>query len=243
MSGVASLRFDEIIPLLSDLLAMIYELRLYSVTPGRMADVHSRFQHYLPKLFARHGVDCVGKWSATSGPRAPAFVYIMRYRDYAERESCWASFYADPEWWSVRAETNAGEEMVESFDLMFMKPSPAWEVGASPSSEPVSGVHELIIQHVAIGQTAAMHEYLAKDHLPVLREAGAQVMGVFDVASGCNLPQVVTVLTWKNSEACHAGWQVISAHERLREKVKNQRSSIGCALLQRADVYLLEPMP
>ncbi len=34
---------------------MIYELRLYSVVPGRMPDLHARFER-LPPLFQRHGV-------------------------------------------------------------------------------------------------------------------------------------------------------------------------------------------
>src|SRR4051812_40871751 len=67
--------------------AMIYELRLYSVAPGRMADVHDRFNHHFPALFARHGVHCVGRWNAVAGPDAPRFVYLMAYRDYAERET------------------------------------------------------------------------------------------------------------------------------------------------------------
>jgi hypothetical protein len=222
---------------------MVYELRIYSVTPGRMADLHNRFQHYLPPLFARHGVACVGRWAVVSGPRTPAFIYLMRYKDYAEREACWASFYSDPEWWSVRVETNAGEEMVESFDLIFMKPNPAWDDTAASSGAPVGGIHELIVQHVALGQAAATNDHLTQSYLPALREAGAKVLGVFDVASGCNLPQVVTVLAWKDANARHAGWQSIATHEGLRDEIKLQRNGIGCALLQRADVYLLEPVP
>jgi hypothetical protein len=222
---------------------MIYELRLYSVTPGRITDVQNRYQHYLPKLFDRHGMACVGRWTATSGPKAPLFIYLMRYRDYANREECWASFSTDPEWWAVRAETNAGEEMIESFDLMFLKPSPAWEGGTNSPIQAAGGMHELIFQHVALGQSLATHNYLSEIHLPALTEVGAQVLGVFDVASGCNLPKVVTMLAWKDASARHAGWKAIASHQGLLAKVREQRKTVGCALLQRADVYTLEPAP
>jgi hypothetical protein len=53
---------------------MIYELRLYSVAPGRMADVHTRFNDHFPALFRKHGVNLVGRWHAVAGPDAPRFV-------------------------------------------------------------------------------------------------------------------------------------------------------------------------
>ena len=87
---------------------MIFELRFYSVTHGRMADANSRFTDYFPSLFPRHGVVCVGAWNALAGPGAPRFAYLLAYADFARREAVWASFYGDPEWTRIRAETNAG---------------------------------------------------------------------------------------------------------------------------------------
>jgi len=48
--------------------SMIYELRLSSVAPGRMFDVHTRFKDHFPALFAKHGVDCIARWNAVAGP-------------------------------------------------------------------------------------------------------------------------------------------------------------------------------
>ena len=138
---------------------MIYELRLYAVAPGRMADVHDRFNHHFPALFAKHGVDCVARWVALAGPDAPRFVYLMAYRDYAHRESVWASFYQDAEWWRIRAETNAGHEMVERHDLFFLKPNVAWTADAAPD-QAVGGLHELVQQQLAPGQNANANAFL-----------------------------------------------------------------------------------
>ena len=105
---------------------MLYELRLYSATPGRIEDLHARFRDHLPKLMVRHGIDQVGRWTATAGPNGPLFLYLMAYDDMAQRERQWDAFYHDDEWWQIRAATNAGEEMVERFDLFFLRPNALW---------------------------------------------------------------------------------------------------------------------
>lgn len=222
---------------------MIYELRLYSVAPGRMADVHDRFNHHFPALFARHGVNCVGRWNAVAGPDAPRFVYLMAYRDYAEREAVWASFYQDAEWWRVRAETNAGHEMVERHDLFFLKPNAAWPADAAPDAT-VGGLHELVQQQIAPGQNANANTFLKETWLPLLREAGARVLGVFDMAAGAGMQKVVLLHAWADAAAWHKGRRFLDASETLRAQFAAQRKSLGgTAIFQRAEVNLLDPAP
>lgn len=221
---------------------MIYELRLYAVAPGRMADVHDRFNHHFPALFAKHGVDCVARWYAVAGPDAPRFVYLMAYPDYATRESVWASFYQDDEWWRVRAATNAGHEMVERHDLFFLKPNAAWAQEPAPP-EAVGGLHELVQQQIAPGQGAQATAFLQQTWLPLLREAGARVLGVFDMAAGAGMQKIVLLHAWRDAAAWQAGRRFIDEHEGLRAEFASQRQRFGGALFQRAEVNLLEPAP
>jgi len=222
---------------------MIYELRLYSVAPGRMADVHDRFNNHFPALFAKHGVNCVGRWNAVAGPDAPRFVYLMAYRDYAEREAVWASFYQDAEWWRIRAETNAGHEMVERHDLFFLKPNVAWADDAAPD-QAVGGLHELVLQQVAPGQNANANTFLKETWLPLLLEAGARVLGVFDVAAGSGMQKVVLLHAWPDAATWHKGRRFLDTNETLRTQFAAQRKSLGgTAIFQRAEVNLLDPAP
>lgn len=221
---------------------MIYELRLYSVAPGRMADVHARFDEHLPVLFERHGVDCVGRWSALAGPDAPRFVYLMAYRDYAHREAVWTGFYQDAEWWRIRAETNAGHEMVERHDLFFLKPNAVWEAPTAPD-EAVGGLHELVQQQVAPGQNANANRFLKQTWMPLLREAGARVLGVFDMAAGAGMQKLVLLHAWPDAATWHAGRRTIDAHQGLRAELAAQRQGAGTTFLLRGEVNLLEPAP
>jgi hypothetical protein len=224
------------------MIAMIYELRLYSVAPGRLADVHARFESHLPALFQRHGVHCVGRWSALAGPDAPRFVYLLAYRDYAHREAIWASFYQDDEWWDIRAATNAGHEMVERHDLLFLKPSAVWEMAAEPGST-VAGLHELVQQEIAPGQSSIANTFLRETYLPLLREAGAQVLGIFDMAAGCGMPKMVFLFAWPDAATWHAGRRWMENHETLRAALASQRQKASTTCFLRTEVNLLDVAP
>lgn len=221
---------------------MIHELRLYSVAPGRMADVHTRFNDHFPALFHKHGVELVGRWNAVAGPDAPRFVYLMAYRDYAHREAVWASFYGDAEWWRVRAETNAGHEMVERHDLFFLKPNVAWDLDRDAGTQ-VGGLHELVQQQIAPGQNAAANAFLQETWLPLVREAGARVLAVWDMAAGSGMQKIVLLYAWPDAASWHAGRQSLDRNETLRSAFAAQRAKHGTALFQRAEVNLLDPAP
>ncbi|NKJ50712.1 hypothetical protein CIC12_29115 [Burkholderia sp. SG-MS1] len=221
---------------------MIYELRLYSVAPGRMADVNDRFAQHLPPLFQRHGVNCVGRWTALAGPNAPRFVYMMAYRDYAHREETWASFYQDDEWWRIRAATNAGHEMVERHDLLFLKPNALWGAPTRPAST-VAGLHELVMQEIAPGQNSVANAFLRDTYLPLLREAGAQVLGLFDMASGPAMQKMAYFFAWPDAATWHAGRHWMENHADMRAVLTSQRRTTGTTCFQRSEVNLLEVAP
>lgn len=219
---------------------MIFELRLYCVAPGRMGALHARFDR-LPALFERHGVNCIGQWTALAGPRLPGFAYLMAYADLAEREARWAPFYTDPDWLSLRAETNANVEIVERYDLMFLKPNPSWQPDPKDAGRKVGGVHELLLHEAALGQGAATNDFLREVQLPLLRAHGAQVMMVADMASGPRMPQVVAMLAWPDLDTRAAAWRAIEADTGWQAAIARQRATVGWPLLGRTDTYLLEP--
>lgn len=220
---------------------MIYELRLYSVATGRLDDVYERFGQHVPALFERHGVTCVGSWKALVGNEMPRYVYLLAYRDFAEREAAWASFYADPDWWRIRAETNAGHEMVERYELLFLKPNPAWEAAAGTGA--VGGVHELQLVQVAPGQTAEINRFLTQSYLPQMQAAGAQTLGVFDMVSGPRMPQLVMLHAWPDAGRWHEGRRLLDASDTLRAGFGEQRARLGYAFFLRGESQLLEPAP
>ena len=207
-----------------------------------MADVHDRFLHHLPMLFERHGINLVGKWSAIAGGDAPRFVYLTAYSDYARREAVWGDFYRDDEWWRIRAETNAGHEMVLQHDLLFLKPNPSWDAGLT-SVDTVGGLHEMVQHEVAPGRGAEANTFLRDSYLPLLRDAGAQVLGVFDMAAGVGMQKIVLLCAWPDAGLWLTGRRRIESDASLRAALAMQRQAGGTGVFRRSEITPLDPAP
>ena len=101
--------------------AGIFELRFYKIAHGREGDMLARVQQDWNVLFPRHGIRPLGCWTAVSAKTLPMFVYITPFKDMADREACWAGFYGDTDWHEARTRTNAGSELVERYDICFVR--------------------------------------------------------------------------------------------------------------------------
>jgi hypothetical protein len=79
---------------------MLYEFRTYEAAQGRLNDLDNRFCDLTTKIFHRLGFRQVGFWTATDPDRV---VYILGWKDEAERKAKWSEFGADPEWIAGKA--------------------------------------------------------------------------------------------------------------------------------------------
>lgn len=178
---------------------MIYELRFYNPHAGRMPDLLARFHERLPALFARHAIGCIGQWvtdeaDAACAAVASRFAYLTVFSDLGQREAAWASFGADPQWHQVRAETNAGAEMLRGYDLFLLRPK-AFPL-VLPATLCAAGVHELLFWPEHHGQGALVLDWLRDVAVPALTEAGATVAACFDFVAGPSLPRSVLWVHW-----------------------------------------------
>lgn len=220
---------------------MLYEMRQYLIDRGRMDDNHDRMENHTPPLLKRHGINVVGRWAALAGPRAPMFCYIMEWTDFAEREAAWAAFYGDPEWPRVRAATNAGHEMVQENHLVYMRPNPAFRQEEADSRRRIGGLHQIIVQKTAIGQNAAVADFLGSTYVPRVTAAGAHVIGICDMVSGSAMPAIVTLLAWPDERAWLEGSLAFESDPAMREAYSRQRETLGGTLLGSAEITVARP--
>jgi NIPSNAP len=189
--------------------------------------MEKRVQNDLCTLFPRHGIRPLAGWSTIASPVSPAFIYLTPWRTMNERSASWANFYSDPQWTEVRERTNAGSELVQSYEIMFARAVTPWAV---PSEQP--SFVELVIQSTAIGKTNAVLDQLTESVLPILKGEGASVLGVFDLISGRPLPALVFFIGWDSLE------QRSAARARLEA-----RSHGNSALFLRAEEHLMRHVP
>jgi hypothetical protein len=103
---------------------VIYELRIYTATPGRLPDILARFRDHTLKIWERHGIRQAGFWTTLVGPNSSTLTYLLAWESLAEREAKWNAFIVDPEWLAVRAATEKDGAIVASVANSFLEPTP-----------------------------------------------------------------------------------------------------------------------
>jgi hypothetical protein len=208
------------------------ELRIYRVAAGRALDMAARVQGDLRTLFPKHGIRPLAGWSTEVSPVSPSFIYLTPWRNMNQRSASWAGFYSDPEWSEVRTRTNGNSELVESYEIMFVRAIVPWGGQAEACA-----FSELIIQACAIGKTVAVTAELNQHTVPMLGQEGAKVHGVFDMMSGRPLPSLALLVGWDSLE------QRSAALARLDERSQANRAAGNPVLLDRAEQHLMRHLP
>src|SRR4051812_23368550 len=98
---------------------MLYELRIYSMYPGRMDAIHQRFSDHTLGIFKRLGMKVCDFWVDQDGNNK--LYYLMEYRDRNERKRQWDSFKLDAEWIEVKRKSEESGPIVEKIEEIFMK--------------------------------------------------------------------------------------------------------------------------
>lgn len=102
---------------------MIYELRTYTVMPGRMADLNRRFADITLGYFSRFGIQVVGFWTNELGGSSDQLIYMLAYDSLADREQKWGTFAADRDRLAAFAETEKNGPLVKRLTAQILRPT------------------------------------------------------------------------------------------------------------------------
>jgi hypothetical protein len=64
---------------------VLYEWRVYEVSPGKMGALNDRFQNITLKFFDKYGIKVVGFWEAVIGT-SNVLYYMLAWESMAHRE-------------------------------------------------------------------------------------------------------------------------------------------------------------
>lgn len=81
---------------------MILEICVYRCLPGRLPALLNRFRTATLGIFEKHGFEPVGFFTTVIGSSAQELHYFLKWDSLADRERCWTSFHADPDWIAAR---------------------------------------------------------------------------------------------------------------------------------------------
>lgn len=100
---------------------MIYELRVYTVVPGRMPEVLARFSNHTTKIWERLGIKPVAFLTPVVAADSNELTYLIEWESMAEREAKWDTFVRDPEWVVARDASEERGPIVASMANSFLR--------------------------------------------------------------------------------------------------------------------------
>ena len=102
----------------------VYELRVYTVLPGRMKAMNARFRDHTNKLFIKHGMTLVGYWQPTDEKEHDRkLIYVLAHASKEAAAKSWKAFREDPDWIAVRNASEKDGKIVEKVEATFMAPT------------------------------------------------------------------------------------------------------------------------
>ena len=118
----------------------LYELRIYTAAPGKMAALDSRFRDHTVTLFQKHGMTPIGFFHVAPQPGQPIddrLFYVMGYKDRAARDASWKAFAADPEWKQVYADSQKDGSLTSKIENIFLSATDySPKLNTKPSATP-----------------------------------------------------------------------------------------------------------
>jgi hypothetical protein len=98
---------------------MIHELRTYVVPDGRMPEHLSLFENILFGIFDRSNIKVVEFWTKRD---VNELIYVCEFESEEAKKSAWDAFSADPDWLSLKAQTDPKGPIVTDYTSEILIP-------------------------------------------------------------------------------------------------------------------------
>jgi hypothetical protein len=90
----------------------VFELRIYTASPGNLKHLNARFREHTVELFKKHGVTNIAYWNPVEGEQGAdeKLVYMLAHESVDAAQASFEAFRQDPAWISARkaSEEKAG---------------------------------------------------------------------------------------------------------------------------------------
>ena len=183
---------------------MLYESRIYTAVPGKLAALNERFAKHTMGYFTKHGIGILGFWTDEIGI-SNQLTYILVFDSMADREQKWGAFQADPGWQRVRAETEAAASLVAQVHNAFMRLTPY-----SPKPQIRSNVQELRVYDAMPGKLPALHDRFANHTTHLFQKHGIENIAYWTEDVGTS-NRLVYMLGYPDLGAREKNWTAFMA--------------------------------
>ncbi len=154
----------------------VYELRIYTTSPGKLDALLARFRDHTCQLFEKHGMENIGYWMPIEKEQGAenTLIYIIAHQSREAAKANWAAFGKNPEWQAVAKKSQENGKILakvpESIFMELADFSPALKLGAGQAMR----VFELRDYTTPEGKVAAIDNRF-RDHTIKLFEKHGMV--------------------------------------------------------------------
>jgi uncharacterized protein (DUF1330 family) len=104
----------------------VFELRTYHASPGKLANLNTRFREHTCKLFQKHGMTNVvyGTPRDPEKGRDDTLIYLLAFPDREAAKASWKAFGDDPQWQAVyKASQPDGVPLAAKVESIYLIPT------------------------------------------------------------------------------------------------------------------------
>ena len=178
---------------------MLFELRRYSILPGRIHLMHERMRETLLPMFAEHGIPRpFAIWDSVQPDGSGLLSWMLPWESYEQRAAAWDHF--KPLFTKVRL-AKGGEEFVTRTDLTLIDPWPTTPL-VFPTG--ITACESGWLVHPRIGHALGFRNACLESLFPSLREIGATATLGFDFQFG-SLPKTMLLMSWPDTSSRQRG--------------------------------------
>ncbi|MGZ6392075.1 MAG: NIPSNAP family protein [Ktedonobacterales bacterium] len=189
----------------------VVELRQYAMKPGRRDDLIALFEEHFIEGQEQYGMQIIGQFRNRNNP--DRFVWMRGFADMEARRQALAGFYGGTIWQAHRDAAN--DTMLDSDNVLLLKPARATSgFQLNPANRPTmdtpGAAGDIVIATVYYFDApvdARFVEFFEGDIVPIVRDAGATILGYFVTEPSENsFPQLLVregenVFVWLSSFA------------------------------------------
>jgi hypothetical protein len=99
---------------------MLYEMRVYDVSPGKMEAIIERFDKHVVALFDKHGMTIKHFWVDADDANNRLF-YVVEHSDMETRNANYERFRADPAWIEAKRLSELDGSLTQKQESIFMQ--------------------------------------------------------------------------------------------------------------------------
>ena len=147
---------------------MLYESRVYSAVPGKLAAINDRFANHTMGYFKKYEIGMMGFWTDEIGT-SNQLTYILTFDSMGDREKKMGAIAADAGWSQLRAETESDGPLVAHVQNTFMELTPY-----SPEPQLSSKVQELRVYDAMPGKLPALHDRFSNHTIKLFERHGIE---------------------------------------------------------------------